>query len=610
MTRTTDLPPELVRKRNMFRAAIEKSRTWRQAARKDYEFYFGKQWEDADLQALKKQKRPAITINRIRPLINLISGYQRLNRYEPDFKPRTADDIDLCKVRKGITKYIMDSCRYNREESRVFLDGIIGGVGWFEVGYEFDYHALDGKAVIKRVSPFDIYVDPESREPDLSDAEYICRAKWVSKDDLKRTYPEFADEIEAFAERYDRDEEEECDEDLEPLWYSREKKKCRLVEIWYKRHTMKEYYVIGPGQIVTKDELLPGMMVTHKFRVPQTEIRCSAIIGDVELEDVPSPYQHGRFPFAPYFAYYVGEEGEIPAGVVRDLQDIQREQNKRRSQLLHLINTMANRGWLLRRGQEDTKKKLLESGSTPGVVVEYDTDPPKPFDSTSVPTTFAEFEQLGDADFRQISGINEAMLGQEIPSGTSGRAIELRQRTAVTQVAGLFDNLRATKEMVLYLLWGSEGAPGIIPQYYTEEKTFRIIGESGKDEFVTINQRQLAGYDWMGNAIYRTLNDLSVGEFDIVIDDVPATPTQRIAQFYALLELAKLLPPGAIPVDMIIDASDFDNKEELKQRWLEQQRAAAQAVAMKQSGAPPPGQPGQPGIVPQSAAIEAMRAAL
>lgn len=564
--------PKLGTFREQFKAAVQANKEWRDRAKEDYEFYFGKQWSDADLTALHRHKRPAITINRIRPLVNLLSGYQRLNRYEPDFLPRTADDIELCKVRKGVTKYVFDSCHFNREESRVFMDGVIGGIGWFEVSYDYDYAAMDGKAIIRRVSPFDIYLDPESREPDMSDAEYLCRCRWVDKAVLIKTYPEHQEEIEAFTQRYDVDEVT-YDEDLEPLWYSKDLKKARLIEHWYKEHTVKEYYVLGPGQVV--DVLPPGITPIQVFRVPQTNIRCAVYLADVLLEDIPSPYKHGCFPFAPFYAYYLGE-GDEPAGVVRDLVDVQREENKRRSQLLHLINTMANRGWFVRKTEMDAMKKLKEAGSEPGVVVPFVNDKPQAFDMGQLPTAFAGLEQQASGDFRTISGINEAMLGEEIPGGTSGRAIEMRQRQAVTQVAGLFDNLRQTKELILRLLWGTPGQPGIIPQFYTEQKTFRIIGENGQPNFITVNQRQLAGYDMLGRAIYQTLNDLSTGEFDIVVSEVAATPTQRIAQFYAMLELAKVLPPGTIPVDMIIDMSDFTNKEELKQRLQQQAQMAAQ----------------------------------
>lgn len=99
---------------------------WRQEAKEDFEFTAGKQWTDEELKIFQSTGRPAITINRILPLINILSGYQRLNRYDLDFLARTSDDVELCQVRRGITKYIMDRCDYDAVESQVFLDCAIG----------------------------------------------------------------------------------------------------------------------------------------------------------------------------------------------------------------------------------------------------------------------------------------------------------------------------------------------------------------------------------------------------------------------------------------------------------------------------------------------------
>ena len=59
--------------------ALRLSETWRDYAKQDYEFVKGKQWTDSDLNNMRRAKRPAITINRIRPIINLLCGYAAQN---------------------------------------------------------------------------------------------------------------------------------------------------------------------------------------------------------------------------------------------------------------------------------------------------------------------------------------------------------------------------------------------------------------------------------------------------------------------------------------------------------------------------------------------------
>ena len=98
-----DIDGTLAKCRKWFRAAVDKGQKWREEAKEDYEFTAGKQWTDEEIKIFKADGRPAITINRIKPLLNILSGYQRLNRYDIEFLARTNDDVDLCHVRRGIT---------------------------------------------------------------------------------------------------------------------------------------------------------------------------------------------------------------------------------------------------------------------------------------------------------------------------------------------------------------------------------------------------------------------------------------------------------------------------------------------------------------------------
>ncbi|TCL39959.1 hypothetical protein EV210_101157 [Anaerospora hongkongensis] len=583
----SDHSPEFMRYRDEFRASVDKDRDWRVEAREDIEFFCGKQWDDRDRQILNEQGRPTLTINRIKPLINLLSGYQRLNRFEPEFLPRTKNDIDLCSVRKGVTKYIMDQCDYASVESAVFLDGSICGRGWFEVCYDWDYASLDGDIKIKRVSPMDIYPDPESVAPDYSDAKFLFRCKWADKDELKAVYPQHADIIDFTTNEYDRAEDITL-VGLEPLWYQKNTHKLRLVERWGRRTESQQYYLVvidGKESLLKKEEITVDHFVSGQVKrpvsLPITKTYCTVFIGEHVLEEKESPYEHGMFPYVPFIAYYLGE-GDIPAGVVRDIKDPQREVNKRRSQSLHILGTQANSGWIHEEGVFDAKQKsnVRKFGSMPGVMIETKPgmmtklqriNPPNP------PVGLFQAEQEAVQDIRDISGINEGMLGTDISQSASGKAIELRQRQAVTHIGALFDNLRRAKQQILFIMWGKRGKKGLVQQYYTDEKTFRIVGDNGEQDFITINQRVQVEDPILG-VIHKTLNDLSVGEFDIVVSDTPSTATQRQSQFWALVDaISKLGIPGDMVFDMLIDMSDIPNREEIKKRWMERQQAQQEA---------------------------------
>jgi hypothetical protein len=492
-----------------------------------------------------------------------------------------------------MTKFVFDISDFDAVESRVFEDVEICGRGWFAVEYHIDGETLEGNARITRESPFNMYVDPEAKEVDLSDAEYVIRARWYSKDKLKLIYPEHADEIDGCTQRYDTAESMNYVA-LEPLWYLRTSKKVRLIECYYKRYVKEKCFLLQSGDLipVNKFDIAQAELVVKMVERNVCKIMVTAFIQDLKLESMESPYEHGEFPFVQVIGYYTGEAGDEPAGLVRDLKDLQREINKRRSQKMHILNTQANSGWIYEQGTLDTRQKETwrKSSSTPGAMLEYmpGRNAPGRIEAPAMPASIIQDEQANVSDNKDVSGINEAILGSDMPNSTSGRAIELRQKQAVTHLALLFDNFRIGKKAVLVRLWGKPHRKGIIQQFYTDEMTFRVVGEGGKTDFITVNQSQPV-FDPVQGWVQQTMNDLSVGEFDIVVSDTPAAATARIAQFYAMLEALKLNVP--IPVDMLVEASDWQNKDQIIQRINEekqqqQQMMAAQAQATQQQKQP------------------------
>jgi hypothetical protein len=573
---------ELTELRDRFRNAVDADRSWRDEALEDFGFKWGTgQWSASDLSVLAMQKRPGLVVNKIAPLLKLLGGYQRLNRYNPILLPRTEGDGEKAKKATALTDWVMDETDYLNEESEAFDDGITCGRGWLEVGYEWDDETERGHIYVRKRSPFDIYPDPECRKYDLSDANYLADAEWVDKWTLINAFPEQEELIQAVTAMYNADEDDRGDRNY---WYDNTTSKVRLVRMWYR----------STGHVEKQTE----WGETRKVRVRQ--IRVASYLGDLILEDVESPYTHGFLPYVWFMPDWDGE-GDIPRGVVRDLKDPQREINKRRSQLLHLLNTMANRGWFVQEGSlsPEELRKMELMGSTPGIVVKYNNTAPAAFDTTQLPTAFAQVEQANTSDLKEISGINEEMMGMNVPASASGRAIELKQQAAITSIAGMLDNLRRTKRQVMRMLWGYRGRQGVIQQFITNEMAVRITQDDGQPGFVKLNQKvpvadPLTGvpplFDENGEIIATVMDDVSTWEFDIVLADEPTSPSGRTAAFWKLLEAAKQGVP--IPPDILLEASDIPQKEAIKAKM-----AAIAAQQAQQPQGPQGGQPNVPGGV-------------
>ena len=193
------------------------------------------------------------------------------------------------------------------------------------------------------------------------------------------------------------------------------------------------------------------------------------------------------------------------------------------------------------------------------------------------PVGLAQAEAQATADLTAISGLNEAVMGVDVPSHASGRAIQLKQQQAITHLANCFDAQRTAKKKMAYLLWGEQGHAGIIPQFYTAEEIYRVEGVNGQ-KYITVNQ-QVIEQDPIAGNIVKTLNDLSVGNFDIVVADIESSITQKQAKAWLILDaVAQLNLPPNIATDLVLDNLDVPKRAELKERLKQQQESQAKAA--------------------------------
>jgi hypothetical protein len=113
-------------------------------------------------------------------------------------------------------------------------------------------------------------------------------------------------------------------------------------------------------------------------------------------------------------------------------------------------------------------------------------------------------------DIKSIMGIfDPAQLGQ---GNISGKALNGQQQQVDLTNFDYYDNLtRSISHIGAICL-------DLIPKIYDTERIMRIIGDDGKPELLTINQRDSVG---------RVLNDISVGQYDVVMETGPGYNSKR-----------------------------------------------------------------------------------
>lgn len=135
-------------------------------AKKCNEFYEGEQWDAADKAKLEKEGRPALTLNMVLSTVNAIIGEQMERKLDVTYRPRGHGNEDTAFRLNKITRFILNTNKYDDVEEEVFSDGVITGRGFFDIRMCFERN-MQGDIAITGEDPVDIVIDPEAKSMDL-----------------------------------------------------------------------------------------------------------------------------------------------------------------------------------------------------------------------------------------------------------------------------------------------------------------------------------------------------------------------------------------------------------------------------------------------------------
>ncbi|WP_375633059.1 portal protein, partial [Bartonella sp. AA74HLJMH] len=150
-----------------YKEDVEHVNKWREHAREDFRFYNGDQWNEADLAALKEQRRPVMTFNRIAPLVNAVVGSERNNKREVQFIPRQIGKALPSELLTGAAEWFRDMAHAEYADSDAFQDAVICGMGWTDTRLDYE-NSLDGEPVITRLDPLKMVWDSAAVQPNLT----------------------------------------------------------------------------------------------------------------------------------------------------------------------------------------------------------------------------------------------------------------------------------------------------------------------------------------------------------------------------------------------------------------------------------------------------------
>ena len=541
------------------------------------EYYQGDQWDPDDAAALENEGRPALTINTILPTINTILGEQSSRRADVKFKPRRGGDEAVAHTLTKLYLQISDSNKLDWVEQQVFSDGLImDGRGYFDVRMDFSDH-VEGEIRISAKDPLDILIDPDAKDADPKTWNEVFESKWMTLDEIEELYgKDKAERLLFVAENGmsfgpDSVEYQETrfgDTETNDDYFGagvpgdeeyRNVKALRVVERQHKKISRAAFFVDRStgDQRQCPDSWKEAKckkfakqydmeLITKVIRKVRWTVTCDQVV----LHDDWSPYND--FTIVPFFCYF--RRGR-PFGAIRNLLSPQEQLNKIASQELHIVNTTANSGWMVESGSlvGMTADDLEEHGAETGLVLEYarGTTPPQKIGANQIPTGLDRIAQKAAANIQTISGINDSMLGTD-SAEVSGIAIQAKQNRGAIMIQVPLDNLRKARQ---YL---AENILNLVQTFYTEQRVIQVTNEQDplkpREEMV-LNEETPEG---------TIINDLTLGEYDVVVATAPARDSFDEVQFAEAINLRQA--GVVIPDDAIIEYSHLARKGELAKR--------------------------------------------
>lgn len=168
---------------------------WFMDSQKCMDFYLNEQLTAEEQEDLREGGMPDFIINRITPAIEIMKYFVTANNPKWQAIGTDGSDTDIAHVHSMVSEYCWHLSGGKSLFGNVIQDALVKGVGFFRVDIDPDADKGMGEVVFKTIDPYDVYVDPMSRDFLYRDASYIIVQKNLPKTQLLKMFPDFKRKI-------------------------------------------------------------------------------------------------------------------------------------------------------------------------------------------------------------------------------------------------------------------------------------------------------------------------------------------------------------------------------------------------------------------------------
>jgi hypothetical protein len=495
----------------------------RQEALEDMKFVGGEQWPVELQNSRNLESRPVLTINKLDGYCRQVVNQIKQQRPRPKVHGMNSQsDEKVAEVIQGIIRHIEANSRADVAYDTAADYAV--RMGWGYIRLRTDYvseDSFDQEIFIDAVdNPFTVYYDINSVAPDGSDAERCLITTMMRKADFEKLYPN--SDTMSFLPRGTGDSQSE--------WITKED--IRLAEYFYTVKEKADLYLLSDGTSTFAEDKdffkrleAVGVTVVDKRPSYKKTVKWCKLTAVEVLEERTLP---GRYiPVVPvYGRHIVIGDKRHKFGMVRYAKDPQRMYNFWQTSLTESVALAPKAKWLMAEGQDEGHENDWAQANIKSFPLlrykQTDIDgqpaqPPQRLQPEPPPEGILAATGLIDNDIKTMMGIfDPAQLKQ---GNISGKALNGQQQQVDLSNFDFYDNLTISQAQVarIILNW--------IPEVYDTQRVMRIIGDDGRPDTVTINER---------NEIGQVMNDVTVGLYDVVMDTGPGYNSRREAAVEAM----------------------------------------------------------------------------
>lgn len=582
-----DIHPKLRRKWNKVikyvRHKVDQSRKARGEKDKDWERYY-QFWKSKQWASKRIPWKSYITINMVFATIETIVATMTDQNPKITLLPADLTQEDYVDTMQAMIDTIWRRREVTSTIQEVIRNSCVFGTGFFKVFWDPEIEGGKGDVNITSIPPWCIYVDPCAKDTQFDNCEWVCQTEWVSLNYIKRRFPEYASlvkptgtsKIKKFEKGgpsginmvgssgpmvkspvFDRVEVIGNTLFSNPGVYGKEidTDDYLLMEMWFKDDEAicveEEVEIIDPltGEVGLDKRLI------HKDKYPNG--RLVVVCNNVVLEDMPNPYQGKFWPFVKLV-----DNADIAEfwgiGEIELLEDLQRELNKRRSQIIDAANLTGNPVIIMDKDSDvDTDAISNKPG---GIIRKRRGTEVKREAPPALPSYFFQMGEITNRDIQTISGIGD-ILGGLVPKGIrSGSGLSEAQDIASTRVRLKVKQLERSLSQIGKILIR------LLQQYYTSDRVVSILGANGRVQWLP----------WNGNIR---------GDWDFIVGEGSMLPVSKSARAALMKELFQM---GAIDQQALLKECDVPDYEDIIRRMGGQVTPVARQIPIGRIGGPPP----------------------